>query len=804
MADKIKIRRGLFQNLPDLDEGEFGLATDTETLYLGTSGPHNILINPLEFDNDGYSLDGYLLPGTDNKHNLGAPDLRWNSLYLGPDSLHIASNTSDVGHQNRDYKINIDAASGTLRVVTGDNDTLMVLDPDTGVSFPKGGDVTTDIGLKLTVDEHYNQQSEIFKTILKELDGYASIDSGDGNVSAPNIGATGDGYIAFFTGVGASIAGDNDLYYNRSNNTLTIGGGGSFISNSGTVSDPSFNVGNSTGIFLDSSNRLGFSVSGTQWWHINGVGTLSTTSGATVQAAQGNTVTTAYASVAAGNTGMFFPSGLAVAFATGGIEIMRMISPSAFTAGKIGIGITVPDAKLHVAGDGYFDGYLMPFTDNQWGLGTPQKRWRDLWVGPSSLHLIATTSDIGIDRDWSIGISNVGVGDLYIRQGIDPYIKISTAGPLVIGNDSIATTHTLTAGSVFVTGQLEVDGIIWPDSAVVMADEQALLFGGTSGDDSNIRPSASKAQLLFDIGSNQGSHIVFGNTNKDYDHAATIDPTLFIHSATDPDTNNTQWIGLYHDQSRGRIETGLGVLNLGTSAGSSNGLTTGDVVVGGSLEVDGTLYSDFAIRLAENSNIGFGGGLGGDDTFLFAEQVRGQFSFLVGDDHGRHMVFGYSGVLANDFGHPTQSHPTMFIHSSTSPATDNTQWLSLKHTSDDGYIETGKGDISLDPDGYVGILRPPQYTHTQTSGDLYFDGGSFVVGVTNTDTPRTVYLPKASTVTNNFYVVKDLSGNAGANNIIVQSADSGDTIDGTTNLTINANFGVLRVWSKGGTEWFTW
>jgi len=97
MADKIKIRRGNFVNLPDLDSGEFGLSVDTGTLYVGTPD-QNILINPVLESVDGYSIDGYLVPATDNVHNLGTPDNRWHSVYVGPGSLSIVAKSTDAGY----------------------------------------------------------------------------------------------------------------------------------------------------------------------------------------------------------------------------------------------------------------------------------------------------------------------------------------------------------------------------------------------------------------------------------------------------------------------------------------------------------------------------------------------------------------------------------------------------------------------------------------------------------------------------------------------------------------------------------
>ncbi len=59
-----------------------------------------------------------------------------------------------------------------------------------------------------------------------------------------------------------------------------------------------------------------------------------------------------------------------------------------------------------------------------------------------------------------------------------------------------------------------------------------------------------------DDGGNQLILTNFINATKDHDHATTTNPTLFIHSDTDPDVSNNQWGSISHNQSRMVIRTG--------------------------------------------------------------------------------------------------------------------------------------------------------------------------------------------------------------------------------------------------------
>lgn len=91
----------------------------------------------------------------------------------------------------------------------------------------------------------------------------------------------------------------------------------------------------------------------------------------------------------------------------------------------------------------------------------------------------------------------------------------------------------------------------------------------------------SMNQSLFGINSSSGNQLILGSythSAKDYDHATTTTPTLFIHSDTDPDTNNTQWISLTHDQTDGVIRTGSGDIAL-------EGRYYGNLNIGGGGEV---------------------------------------------------------------------------------------------------------------------------------------------------------------------------------------------------------------------------
>ncbi len=166
------------------------------------------------------------------------------------------------------------------------------------------------------------------------------------------------------------------------------------------------------------------------------------------------------------------------------------------------------------------------------------------------------------------------VGGIPSIYGTGGYLRIGDAG---------TTSRSLDAeDDLMVTGELEVDGNSYFDGTyhyfagdILPSDDKRIRFG--SGPDTMLgwfTTQATENTLLFGLGDTAKS-IIFcdtADTTQDFDHAAQTNPTLFIHSATDPDTANTQWLSLTHDQTDGVITTGLGDLIL--SPASNVGIGT--------------------------------------------------------------------------------------------------------------------------------------------------------------------------------------------------------------------------------------
>lgn len=106
--------------------------------------------------------------------------------------------------------------------------------------------------------------------------------------------------------------------------------------------------------------------------------------------------------------------------------------------------------------------------------------------------------------------------------------------------------------------------------------------------------------------SNGNNHIIFttkGNSTKDHDlGTSNTEVRLYIFSSTDPDTDNSQWMGMWVDATGiARLTTGSSYLTTAPSTASSHGLDSpGDLYVGGELDVESNIYAS-NIQLQANA-----------------------------------------------------------------------------------------------------------------------------------------------------------------------------------------------------------
>lgn len=139
----------------------------------------------------------------------------------------------------------------------------------------------------------------------------------------------------------------------------------------------------------------------------------------------------------------------------------------------------------------------------------------------------------------------------------------------------VLNRHT---GAASVT--VRTDGLASFATGITTPDDINTILG--SGGDAQLDWSTAQATAncpVFASGdgsAGRGYGVVFttlANTNKDHDHGTLSNPTVFVHSATDPDSANTEWIGLSHDVTNAVVSTGKGGLEIEPAA-HANGQTT--------------------------------------------------------------------------------------------------------------------------------------------------------------------------------------------------------------------------------------
>lgn len=78
----------------------------------------------------------------------------------------------------------------------------------------------------------------------------------------------------------------------------------------------------------------------------------------------------------------------------------------------------------------------------------------------------------------------------------------------------------------------------------------------------------------------------------------------------------------------------------------------------------------------------------------------------------------------------------------------------------------------------------------------------YIVHMTSSSARTVTLVSTAGLFKGQIQIIKDANGNAGTNNITVNTS-GGQTIDGAASKTINSNYGDLRLYTDG-TNWFTY
>ncbi len=466
-----------------------------------------------------------LIPGADDSYDLGSPARLWRDLYLGPGSLHIISNITEADWslsiqegESSFYRDLLFRINGTTRMVLSDGGDLTL--PSLGFTRQGGNNL-------VTVNESGELSSEEPGGLI---DDFAwALGGNTGTSENVNFLGTTDaqGLMIRTNNVGrVQIAADGTVGIGPNapdpSALLDMNGidGGLLI--------PRTTTGERDGIANPATGLLVFNTTTARFEYNAGTpGAPAWTplgGGGDGWGLEGNGATTP-ATNFLGTT-----DDQPVAFRTNDVERMRLTE----------------------------DG-LMPGADDTYDLGSMESLWRDLYLGPTSLHIISNETE----ADWSLSI----------EEGESPYYRdllfdLNGTERMILADNGDLTLPALGNG-----GQGNHLVLADPDGELLnvepggLIDDYAWSLLGNSGSNANVNfLGTTDAQGLAIRTNNLGRILVTsdGNTLPGADNAYDLGaPTvrwqdihlgpgsLHIHStAAEADSA--------HDWSLGIIGTGTG------------------------------------------------------------------------------------------------------------------------------------------------------------------------------------------------------------------------------------------------------
>ena len=98
-------------------------------------------------------------------------------------------------------------------------------------------------------------------------------------------------------------------------------------------------------------------------------------------------------------------------------------------------------------------------------------------------------------------------------------------------------------------------------------------------------------------------------------------------------------------------------------------------------------------------------------------------------------------------------------------------------------------------------IQARKITRSTKTADYTVTTSDYLISCDTTSNAITITLAPASTTQNQIFIISDEGGNAGTNNVTIETTGS-DTINGESSAIINIAYMSLSLYSDGGTAYF--
>jgi hypothetical protein len=366
-------------------------------------------------------VNSSILPSADDTYDLGSSSLRWQDLYLGPASLHIGTN-GDEG------VLSFNTTSNQFQFDKGALITAPAAANEAGLIVRGGGN--TALGNANVFD--IQDSGSVSKLSYAEWSDRVSISGGSPfwNTAALEVVTDAAGAVAgeFKGAAGQSVdilqvrnSADAVIAAFGSTGSLQLAAANSYLNFGATSGTAGYGIRDNAGVIETKNSGGAWSSIGTG---LGGSGTV-------------------------GTIAMFTPNGSSL-----GNSILTQSGAAITVAGGLAVNgnTTLGDATSDtVTFTGRVNSNILPSADDTYDLGSNTNRWRDLYLGPSTLN-IGTSNTDQATLSYDTAANNLVLGatnGVVARNAVDTTTAFrvqNAVGTTVLNTSTLAGTPTVSVG----------------------------------------------------------------------------------------------------------------------------------------------------------------------------------------------------------------------------------------------------------------------------------------------------------------------------------------------------------------------